>query len=253
MIDLRERVAVVTGAGSGIGRAVSIGFGRRGAAVAVTDVDSASASETTAMIVRNGGRACSIRVDVTEASSVERMVERTLSEFGRLDYACNNAGITGDEATLVECTEETWDRVIEVNLKGVWLCMKYELRQMLDQGHGSIVNMASVAGLVGYDSRLPAYAPSKHAVVGLTRTAALECAKQGVRINAVCPGEIMTPMQEAFLANAPELRSQVIARQPVGRFGEPEEVANAVAWLCSEEASFVTGQAIAVDGAYVAQ
>jgi NAD(P)-dependent dehydrogenase (short-subunit alcohol dehydrogenase family) len=180
------------------------------------------------------------------------MVQGAVAAYGRLDCAYNNAGIEGILATTADYTEETWDRVMAINLKGVWLCLKYEVPQMLKQGGGAIVNTASVAGLVG-GPLLPAYVASKHGVVGLTKTAALEYAKSGIRVNAVCPGAVRTPMMERGIAMRPEFETQALAAEPVGRMAKPEEIAEAVVWLCSEAASFVTGHAMAVDGGMVAQ
>ncbi|NNM00654.1 MAG: SDR family oxidoreductase, partial [Gammaproteobacteria bacterium] len=237
----------------GIGRATARRFAARGARVAVADIEAAAARETVALIRDDGGEAVGIQVDVADAAGVQGLVEETAAVFGRLDFAFNNAGITGEVAKIADCSEENWDRVIAVNLKGVWLCLKYELRQMLKQGGGAIVNMASVAGLVGIHDQLPAYAPSKHGVIGLTRTAALEYATDGIRINAVCPGEISTPLSEQYFRDNPERAARAVAAEPMGRFGAATEVADAVLWLCSDEASFVTGHAMAVDGGYLAQ
>ncbi|NIB42255.1 SDR family oxidoreductase [Pseudomaricurvus alkylphenolicus] len=248
-----DKVALVTGAGSGIGQATAIAFAKRGANVVAADVDTDGLKMTKSIAQEYDGSISSVRVDAANSASVEEMISTATSQFGRLDYACNIAGITGTECGFTDCTEENWDKVINVNLKGVWLCMKYQLRQMLKQGHGSIVNMSSVAGLVGMNDRLAPYGPSKFGVVGLTKSAALEFARQNIRINAVCPGEIMTPMQEAYIKNSPELETKAIDSEPIGRFGIPDEVAEAVLWLCSDAASFVTGHAMAIDGGYVAQ
>jgi NAD(P)-dependent dehydrogenase (short-subunit alcohol dehydrogenase family) len=182
------------------------------------------------------------------------MISKTVETYGRLDCAHNNAGIgSRPRAPLHECPEETWDRVLGINLKGVWLCMKYEIIQMLQQGGGAIVNTASIMGLVGSWSGTAAYNASKHGVVGLTKTAALEYATAGIRVNAVCPGYIQTPLIEDALTSNPALEAQIVARHPIGRMGKPEEIAEAVVWLCSDAASFVTGHTMTVDGGYVAQ
>jgi NAD(P)-dependent dehydrogenase (short-subunit alcohol dehydrogenase family) len=245
------KVALVTGAGSGIGRASAEAFAREGAKVVVADVNAEGGEETVRRIKDEGGEATFVRADVSRAAEVERLVAQTIAAYGRLDYAHNNAGIGGGIASTADCPEDTWDRVIATNLKGVWLCMKYEIREMLGQGGGAIVNTASAAGLVGFRG-ISAYVASKHGVVGLTRTAALEYARRGVRVNAVCPGVIRTGMTEEGLQD-PRGLAQYEAMEPVGRIGMPEEVAAAVVWLCSEAASFVTGHAMAVDGGIVAQ
>lgn len=180
------------------------------------------------------------------------MVEKTVNAFGRLDFAFNNAGIEGMTAITQDCTEENWDKTLGVNLKSIWLCMKNQIPEMQKQGKGVIINCASIAGLVGFPG-LPAYVASKHGVIGLTKTAALECAKSGIRVNAVCPGAIKTPMIDRLTGKKKEAEDQFAALEPIGRLGEPEEVANAVLWMCSDEASFVTGHAMAVDGGWVAQ
>src|SRR5215510_5244914 len=234
---LKGKVAVVTGASSGIGRASALVFAREGAKVVVADVIVTGGEETVRLIKAAGG---------------EAMVNTAVATYGRLDCAHNNAGVEGAMGTTADYTEADWDRVIRVNLTGVWLCMKYEIPQMLKEGGGAIVNTASGAGLVGVP-RMPAYIASKHGVVGLTRTAALEYAKSGVRVNAVCPGVIQTPMVERVTAKRPGMAERMAAAEPVGRMGQPEEIAEAVVWLCSDAASFVTGHAMSVDGGAVAQ
>lgn len=245
-----NKVVIVTGGASGIGRAAAIAFAKKGAKIVVADWT--ENQETVQLITASGGEAIFIKCDVSKAADVKAMVEKTVASFGRLDYAFNNAGIEGAAAPTKDCTEENWDKTIGVNLKGIWLCMKYEIPEILKQGKGAIVNCASVAGLVGFGG-LPAYVASKHGVVGLTKTAALECAQLGIRVNAVCPGVIQTPMIDRLTGTNKEAIDQFTKLEPVGRFGQPEEIANAVVWLCSDKASFVTGHAMAVDGGFVAQ
>jgi NAD(P)-dependent dehydrogenase (short-subunit alcohol dehydrogenase family) len=249
---VQGKVALVTGGGSGIGRATALTFAVEGAKVVVADVVVDGGEETVRMIKAAGGDAVFIQTDVTKAAEVEAMVKQVVDAYGRLDCAFNNAGIEGATALTHECTEENWDRVVAIDLKGVWLCMKYEIPQMLKQGGGVIVNTASVAGLVGFQA-IPAYVASKHGVNGLTKTAALEYAKSGIRVNAVCPGVIHTPMVERFFKANPQASETMSALEPVGRLGKPEEIAAAVVWLCSDASSFVTGLPMAVDGALTAQ
>jgi NAD(P)-dependent dehydrogenase (short-subunit alcohol dehydrogenase family) len=251
---LDGKVALVTGGASGIGRATALIFAREGAKLVVADRNEDGGHQTVHMITENGGKAIFVQVDVSNATAVEAMLSTAVETYGRLDCAHNNAGIgSRPRAPLHECTEETWDRVLAINLKGVWLCMKYEIIQMLTQGSGTIVNTASIMGLVGSWSGTAAYNASKHGVVGLTKTAALEYATSGIRVNAVCPGYIRTPLIEEALTSNPALEAQIVARHPVGRMGQPEEIAEAVVWLCSDAASFVTGHTMTVDGGYVAQ
>lgn len=245
------KVALITGGGSGIGRATALAFVREGAKVVVADV-AMSGEETVRMIKAAGGDANFVKADVSKADEVEAMVAKSVDTFGRLDYAHNNAGIDGDFTTIVKCSEENWDRVIGINLKGVWLGMKYEIPEILKQGGGAIVNTASVAAFVVSRTMGP-YVATKHGVVGLTKVAALEYVKAGIRINAVCPGVIRTPLMEEFINNDPEAEAQMIAKEPIGRMGTPEEVANTVLWLCSDASSFVTGHALIVDGGMVVQ
>jgi NAD(P)-dependent dehydrogenase (short-subunit alcohol dehydrogenase family) len=251
------KVALVTGGASGIGRATALTFAREGAKLVVADMNEEGGHQTVHMITEQGGEAIFVQVDVTSANAVEAMISKTVETYGRLDCAHNNAGISGfgiagDAYTLTaEYPEERWHQVIAVNLTGVWLCMKYEIPQMLHQGGGTIVNTASAAGLVGTRGT-SAYVASKHGVVGLTKTAALEYAQQGIRVNCVCPGVIETPMTARGLSD-PERRARIIAMEPIGRVGTPEEVAEAVVWLCSDAASFVTGHTMTIDGGFVAQ
>ncbi len=249
---LEGRVAIVTGGGSGIGRASALAFAREGAKVVVADVAEEGGHGTQRMINEADGEAIFVRTDVSKAAEVERLINITVKTYGRLDCAHNNAGIEGVIARTAECTEENWDRTISINLKGVWLCMKFEIPQMLRQGSGVIVNTSSVAGLVGFEG-LPAYCASKGGIIQLTRAAALEYAKRGIRINAVCPGVIRTPMVDRVTGRKPEAEAQFIASEPMGRMGNPEEIAEAVVWMCSDAASFVTGHPLVVDGGMIAQ
>ena len=249
---LEGRVTLVTGGSSGIGRATSLAFAREGARVVVADIAVAGGEETVRMIEAAGGAALFVRADVSKATEVEALVTETLGRFGRLDCAFNNAGIEGSRASTVDYTEEDWDRTVGTNLKGVWLCMKYEIPRMLEQGGGAIVNTSSVYGLVA-GRGVSAYVASKHGVAGLTKSAALEYAPHGIRINAVCPGAIRTPMLMRHLRDAESEERLIAAVEPIGRMGSPEEVAAAVVWLCSDAASFVTGHTMAVDGGYLAQ
>ena len=246
-----DRVALVTGGGSGIGRATALAFAQEGAKVVVSDVNAEGGGETVGMIEKDGGRGIFIHADVSKASDAESLVDRTVETYGGLHCAFNNAGISGPTVETHEFPEDEWNRVIDVNLKGVWLCMKYEIRHMMDHGGGAVVNTSSIAGMVG--GATPAYNASKHGVIGLTKQAALEYARRGIRVNAVCPSIIRTPLLEDVFVRRPEAEEQWMAAQPNGRFGSPEEVSGAVLWLCSEGSSFVTGHALAVDGGWLAQ
>ena len=251
--SLAGKVALITGGASGIGRAAALAFAREGARLIVADMHEEGAQQTAHMITENGGEAMALQVDVTRAAAVEAMIAEAVDAYGRLDCAHNNAGILGAPfMRITEYTEDEWDRIIDVNMKGVWLCMKYEIPHMMQQGGGAIVNTASAAGLIG-SAAFPIYDASKHGVVGLTKSAALQYAKRGIRVNAVCPGVIETPMVAAGIEANPRFEQGAIAANPSGRLGHPEEVAEAVAWLCSDAASFVTGHAMSVDGGLLAQ
>ncbi|CCF84824.1 SDR family oxidoreductase [Nitrolancea hollandica] len=249
---LMEKVALVTGAGSGIGRASALAFAREGAKVVVSDISIEGGEATGQMIRAAGGEATFAQADVAQAGDVAMLIDTAVHRYGRLDCAFNNAGIESPSAATADVTEEVWNRTLAVNLTGVWLCMKYELAQMLRQESGVIVNCSSVAGLVGYRGSA-AYVASKHGIIGLTKTAALDYAQAGIRVNAVCPGVIQTPMIERFTGGSPAAKAELIAMEPMGRLGTADEVADAVLWLCSPAASFVTGHALVVDGGFVAQ
>jgi NAD(P)-dependent dehydrogenase (short-subunit alcohol dehydrogenase family) len=247
---LGGKSGLVTGAGSGIGRASAVALAREGAAVMVADVNTETGQDTVAMIEETGGLAMFRRCDVSSDADVAGLVTATLAEFGRVDFAHNNAGIsTPVQRPTADWDEKTFDRIVSVNLKGVWLGLRHEIPAMLAAGGGSIVNTASVGGLVGIPN-VALYVATKHGVVGLTKAAALEYATQGVRINAVCPGIVRTRLYDA---RPPEVQRQIVEMQPVDRVGEPEEVAELVVWLCSEKASLLTGAAIPVDGAWTAR
>lgn len=251
-VKLDGKVTLVTGAGGGIGRATAMVLGQAGAKVLVSDISTRRGEETTAMVREAGADAIFLKADVSKAADAEALVAKAVEKWGRLDGAHNNAGISGKIVNVADDTEENWDQTLAVDLKGVWLCMKYQIKQMLKQGGGSIVNTSSTAGLTGA-VRMGAYAAAKHGVVGLTRTAALEYAKSNIRINAICPGVIGTPVIKGWFEANERLKKTMIAQEPIGRLGEPEEIGNAVAWLFSDRSSFVTGAAIPVDGGLTAQ
>jgi NAD(P)-dependent dehydrogenase (short-subunit alcohol dehydrogenase family) len=248
--DFTGQIALVTGAGSGIGRACAEAFARSGAGVVVSDADERSGTETASAIREAGGNAVFIPADVSRATDVRLLIENTLSAFGRLDIAHNNAGISSPAVPMADVDEQDFDRVIAVNLKSVWLCMKHEIPVMLRVGGGAIVNTCSALGLVG-SALGTAYVAAKHGVAGLTKTAALEYSPHGIRVNAVCPGIIRTQLLKSALS-APESERQLLALHPIGRLGEPQDVVGAVLWLASAAAGFVTGTLLTVDGGWTA-
>ena len=249
---LQGKVVLVTGGGSGIGRATSLRAAQEGAKIMIADYVPEGAERTVKMIKDAGGTASCVAADVAIAAQVEMMVNKTVETYGRIDGAYNNAGIEGRMADTAASTEENFDRTIAINLKGVWLCMKYEIPQMLKQGGGSIVNTASVAGLVAFVN-MSAYVASKHGVIGLTKTAALEYAQKNIRVNCVNPGVINTPMVARLVDSGGMNESDLTRGEPVGRMGKPEEIGEGVIWLLSDAASFVTGHSLVIDGGWVAQ
>jgi len=245
--DLRGKVALITGGTTGIGRDTAVLFAKHGVKIAITGRREPEGNETIQLVRAAGGEGMFLKGDVSKSADAQAMVQKTVEKFGRLDIAFNNAGIEGNWKPIPDWTEDEFDKLIDINVKGVWLSLKYEIPQMLKQGgEGAIVNMSSVAGLMGA-AGASVYVASKHAVIGLTRTAALECAKSGIRVNAVCPAVIETAMAERAFAD-PEVSKWVLAQHPIGRFGKPIEVAEAVLWMCSEKASFMTGHYIVLDG-----
>lgn len=249
--ELQGKVAVVTGGTSGIGRETAVLFAKAGAKVVVAGRREVEGKETVELIRAAGGDGLFVKTDVSRAADVEGLVRKTVEKFGRLDVAFNNAGIEGNWLPIAEQPEEDWDRTIAVNLKGMWLSLKYEIQQMLKQGGGgAIVNMASIAGLIG-SAGAATYIASKHGVMGLTKSAALETAKDGIRINVVCPAVIETAMADRLFGE-PEFKKFALGLHPIGRVGKPLEVAEAVLWMCSDQASFMTGQSLVLDGGMLA-
>jgi NAD(P)-dependent dehydrogenase (short-subunit alcohol dehydrogenase family) len=245
--SFKGKVAFVTGAGSGIGRATALAFAHEGASVVVADRSEESNQETARMVEQLGGRALAAKCDVTRTEDVKTALDKAVEAFGRLDIAFNNAGSEQAITATADLTEQEWDRILNINLRGVFLCMKYEIPLMIRNGGGVIVNTSSGAGVKGFKGQA-AYAAAKHGVIGLTRSAALDYASQNIRINAVCPGIIETSMMQRFTGGSSEGRERVIAQEPVGRMGKPEEIAAAVVWLCSDPAAFMIGHAMVIDG-----
>lgn len=246
------KVAFVTGAANGIGRATALAFAREGANVVVADISEQGNQETARMIEDLGGRSLALKCNVTQSEDVKAALDKTIETFGRLDFAFNNAGVEQKNAATAEIEAQEWDRIVDINLRGVFLCMKYEIPLLLNQCGGAIVNTSSGAGVIGIKGGA-AYAAAKHGVIGLTKSAALDYAAQNIRVNAVAPGYIDTPMMDRFTGGTSQGREQVISEEPIGRMGQPEEIANAVVWLCSDAAGFVVGHALVIDGGQTVQ
>ena len=243
----KGKVAFVTGAGSGIGRATALAFAREGASVTVADIFEESSRETARLIEEQGGRALSVTCDVTRSEDIKAALDKTIAEFGRLDVAFNNAGVEQKNLAVADIDQDEFERLVGVNLRGVFLCMKYEIPLMLKQGGGAIVNTSSGAGVIGIKGG-SAYAATKHAVIGLSKSAALDYAAQNIRVNVIAPGYIATPMMDRFTGGTEEGWAQVVSEEPIGRAGRPEEIADSVVWLCSDAASFIVGHALVADG-----
>lgn len=253
MAKMEGKVAIVTGASSGIGLHTARLFAEKGASVVLADLDETAGNEAAQAIEDAGGNALFVKTDVSQSAQVKTLVKKTIERFGRLDYAVNNAGIGGESVPTADISEEGWNRVIGINLTGVWLCMKHEIEAMLENEGGAIVNVASILGKVGF-ANAAAYVSAKHGVVGLTKSAAMEYATLGIRVNVVCPGFIYTPMLEnAGMAEGTEMYNYISSLHPMQRMGTSEEVAAMIVWACSDEASFVTGASLLVDGGYTAQ
>jgi NAD(P)-dependent dehydrogenase (short-subunit alcohol dehydrogenase family) len=247
-----QKVAIITGGSSGIGKATAVALAKEGVRVVIAARRAKESEETLELVKKAGSDGIFVKTDVSREDEVEQLVELAVGKYGRLDYAFNNAGIEGEPASLVDQTSTVFDSVMNINVKGVWLSMKYEIPQMLKNGGGSIVNMSSAAGVIGF-AQMPIYVASKHAVLGLTKSAALEYAKSGIRINAVAPGAIETDMLQRTVDANPQLKEKFNAMTPIGHIGKPEEIANAVVWLLSDKASFVTGHTLLVDGGVVSR
>lgn len=251
-LNLKNKVVIITGAASGIGAASALAFAREGASVVVADLQIARGEELVSRIQAEDGKAIFVKCDVSLESDIKNMVAKTIETFGHLSCAFNNAGIEGESADTTMCTNENWEKTININLRGVWLCMKYQIPEMLKNGGGSIVNCSSIAGIVGFVG-IPAYSASKHGVIGLTQTAALEYASKNIRVNAICPGVIQTPMVERFTHGEAQANKALLEGEPLGRMGQPEEIAQVALWLCSDASSFVTGHPLVADGGWVAR